>query len=626
MNIAKTMLALIFGEELRFSHGERVGLKYSLELAIKNRKLTIAMILTGFVAALLEGSTIAILVLATEVLAGTYRLDFIQSIWFVGGPLHEFSMSADKNILFISIVVVGVSAQVGKSLFHYLSRSTAIRIGIRVARELQEIVTYKIMQLPYSQVITYQSGSLAEILKHSGTVPRQIVSTILNKSILSVFLLAIYLAAMVAISLELTVIALIVAVIVSITLNKVVGTLRDLGKTMTDTMMDGMRITIEFLGAPRLIRVFNAGEYAKEKINAVRKKMLKTQQDADLLRARVEPSIDAITIISVGGFLIVGYTLLGEQINQATTQLLVFLLILNRMMPQVKSINQCRLHFSNLRRSMAVVGEFLDQSDESDICTGNIELSGPIKEIRFDDVSFRYSKARSNAIDKLCLSVQGGTTVAFIGMSGSGKTTVFDLVLGLYQPSKGSILVNEFQVSDLERDSWLGRFGVVEQEIVLINATVRENISFARFGYTDDQIREAAVMANADSFIREMPQGYDTVVGERGYRMSGGQRQRLALARSLLSDPEIMIFDEATSSLDTESELKIQNTLKNLQGTRTILVAAHRLSTIIDADLVVVLQNGQIVEKGKPSELLATSSKLSNLWNQQAKRSNFAED
>jgi ATP-binding cassette subfamily B protein len=225
--------------------------------------------------------------------------------------------------------------------------------------------------------------------------------------------------------------------------------------------------------------------------------------------------------------------------------------------------------------------------------------------IRFDNVSFSYpSRPGTPALQDFTLSIAPGERVAFVGPSGAGKTTTFQLLLRFYDLSAGRILVDGVDIAQARPEDVRGRIGVVPQETVIFGATARENIRFGRPEATDAEIEAAARAAAADEFIRALPQGYDTFLGERGTRLSGGQRQRIAIARAILKDPPILLLDEATSSLDAESERLVQEALEFLEKDRTTIVIAHRLATVLEADRIVVINEGRIVDIGRHDELV----------------------
>jgi ATP-binding cassette subfamily B protein/subfamily B ATP-binding cassette protein MsbA len=227
-----------------------------------------------------------------------------------------------------------------------------------------------------------------------------------------------------------------------------------------------------------------------------------------------------------------------------------------------------------------------------------------VHEIRFDDVEFEYREGRPVVRD-FSVSVRGGTVIALVGRSGAGKTTVTDLVARFHDPTKGRILLNGLDLRDLKLRSYRDLLAIVQQDVFLFDGTVRDNIAFGRFDATPEDCEQAARLANVHEFIVDLPEGYDTVIGERGVKLSGGQQQRLAIARAFLKSPQILILDEATSNLDTESEQLIQSAMAALLAGRTTFVIAHRLSTVRRADLILVMENGEVIERGTHVELMA---------------------
>jgi ATP-binding cassette, subfamily B, bacterial len=274
-------------------------------------------------------------------------------------------------------------------------------------------------------------------------------------------------------------------------------------------------------------------------------------------------------------------------------------LLLQPVWAIVSSISQTQKSMAAMERVFEAMEMPLDKPDRPDA----VDAPASVEEVRFDDVSFEY-RAGVPVIRNFSLLVPGGSIVALVGPSGAGKTTLTDLVARFYDPTSGALLLNGIDLRKLKLASYRSLLAVVQQETFLFDGTVRENIAYGRRGVSEDDIREAARRANAEEFILRLPEGYDTLIGERGFKLSGGQRQRLSIARAILADPQILILDEATSNLDTESEQLIQSALADLLASRTTFVIAHRLSTITHADLIVAMDAGQIREVGAHEELM----------------------
>jgi len=309
-------------------------------------------------------------------------------------------------------------------------------------------------------------------------------------------------------------------------------------------------------------------------------------------------SLGTIVLIYFGGRLVHGGAL-------PIADLVAYFLYLELLYQPVRALSNV---WENIQQAVAGadrVAELLDQEPDVAEKPDAIELTDrPRGEIRLEDVSFRYT-AGDMVLKSIDLDVQAGSVVALVGPTGVGKTTLAMLIPRFYDVTEGAIRLDGTDIRDLGLESLRSQISIVLQDVFLFHGSVRENIQFGRPGSTEDEMIEAARVANAEEFIKQLPEGYDTLIGERGVKLSGGQRQRLAIARAVLRDAPILILDEATSSVDTETELLIQQALEWLMVGRTTLVIAHRLSTIHKADSIVVLQEGAIVEQGTHDALMA---------------------
>ncbi len=309
----------------------------------------------------------------------------------------------------------------------------------------------------------------------------------------------------------------------------------------------------------------------------------------------------------IGAIVVIGVSVLD--LGMAVVVAILF--ILYRLMPRVSGLNVSRQDLAGAMAALRAVKAAIEEPSQPKIISGNTPFKELHISIELRNVCFSYADG-SVVLRDVDFTIEKGKMTAIIGASGVGKSTLVDLILRHYDPVQGSILVDGVALTELDLSSWRTSIGLVSQDIFLFNDTVASNISLGRDHVTRESIIDAATQAYAHEFIQNLPQGYDTEIGDRGWNLSGGQRQRLALARAILKRPEILILDEATSSLDSESERMIQQYMSEIRGSCTMVVVAHRLSTIQGADKIVVLEDGTVVEEGTWDKLRAGSGVLAN--------------
>jgi subfamily B ATP-binding cassette protein MsbA len=368
---------------------------------------------------------------------------------------------------------------------------------------------------------------------------------------------------------------------------------------------------VEFINGIRTIQAFAAQEFERKRFYQSSSRVAESLIKITRLMSLVKPLSESIATAILVSLIIMAFNgiLIGKSLPVAS--LLTFFFVLFRLVPTLQDVNGTRVVLSGLEGAAVNVKELLRTDNKDYFPNGHLEFSGLKRAINLVSVDFGY-EPDNLVLHDISLTIERGKMTALVGGSGAGKSTLADLIPRFYDPTRGTILIDGVDLKTYEIKSLRQKLAVVSQDTFIFNANVRDNIAYALEGVEEADIVEAARQAYALEFIQQLPEGFDTQLGDRGVRLSGGQRQRLAIARALLRDPEILILDEATSALDSVSERLIQESLEKLSMGRTVIAIAHRLSTITRADQVVVLEQGRIVEQGKYQELLEQRGKL---WN-----------
>ena len=613
---SKYSLKAVFRYSIRsFNKDAQDGIRRSAGLLVDQRWQMALLIVAAISAALLEGGTMGLLGLAVSVLVGEFDLATELIKGRLGTSVDEFLETTSASGLFLLLVGVAVVAQFAKSIFLYVSQVMEIIIAYDMKREIQRESVGQLMAMSYGQVSQYSPGELAIVIDQSDVVAEGVngVANVVRATLM----LAAYITIMLVMSVKMTLATAMVAILLWLSLNRVITTLRELGNRAVDARMTLWRWTVEFLNAPRLLRVFNSTDFARDSINRARDEELFPERKGKIIQAAIKPAMEAITVLGAGAFLIVGYSLAGNGAQSVIPQLFVYVLVFYRLKPQISAFNDFRVKLAWMTRRFEFVGAFLRKSDKEFMRKGGLPFDGVQGQIRLESVYFRYPKTEVDVISNLSFSFDPGETVALVGPSGAGKSTVADLMLGLHKPRAGQILIAGQDLSALDQEQWRDGIGMVDQNVVLLNASVTENIRFGRVTASQEDVERAARLAHAHEFVIALEHGYDTSIGEKGFKLSGGQRQRIALARALVRNPAILILDEATSALDSISERHIQQAIEEMRNVRTVLIIAHRLSTIAKADRIVVLDHGCLVECGTRDELLQEGGQFAKMWNLQ---------
>ncbi|SFR32884.1 ABC transporter ATP-binding protein [Halorubrum sodomense] len=377
------------------------------------------------------------------------------------------------------------------------------------------------------------------------------------------------------------------------------------------------------LGGIQVIKSSNTERYESDRVDDVSMDYFDANWDAITTRIKFFPALRVLAGIGfvltfiVGGLWVFQETPPGPFTGELSVGMfVVFILYTQRFIWPMAQFGQIINMYQRARASSARIFGLMDEPSRLAEDPGAEDLTVGNGDVVYDDVSFGYDE--ETIIENVDFSVEGGETLALVGPTGAGKSTVLKLLLRMYDVDEGAIEIDGQNVSDVTLRSLRRSIGYVGQSSYLFYGTVRENITYGTFDATDEEVREAAEAAEAHDFIENLPDGYDTMVGERGVKLSGGQRQRVTIARAVLKDPDILILDEATSDVDTETEMLIQRSLDRLTADRTTFAIAHRLSTIKDADTILVLEGGRIAERGTHDELLENDGLYAHLWGVQA--------
>lgn len=424
----------------------------------------------------------------------------------------------------------------------------------------------------------------------------------------------VFICILISISWQLTLAAPFILIWVPIVSQYVINRSQKYGEFLSQASRAFSGKFIEILNGIRLVK--STSSEARE-YNIIMQKIL-DREDAELkseMNYALTAPINEITAVSaLLAMIAIGRVLFANQIDSLSAVLLTYLFVLNRMMVVVGQLNSTRSRFANALPGAVIVSEFLRLDDKPMMKNGCIPYQGIQKEIRFEGVYFSYPNSSELVLENINLTIPRGTTLALVGGSGAGKSTLADLIPRFYDPTAGKITIDGIDLRDYDFTTLRKAMGIVSQDTFLFNDSVRNNISYPRPDASEAEIIQAAKLANAYDFIMQLPQGFDTEIGDRGVMLSGGQRQRIAIARALLSNPDILVLDEATSALDTVSEHLVQQAIERLSSDRTSIVIAHRLSTVQKADQIVVLEKGKIVEIGTHLELLKKNGYYTKLY------------
>ena len=530
--------------------------------------------------------------------------------------LGRYMDPGDKMGSLQVVVLIILAAITLKNVFAWLSGQLGAGLQELVTRDLRDTVYRHLVQLPLSYFQRTRTGQVVTRILTDTSQTKVLVTELVTRSLQSAAAIIVSIAFLLSLSWKLTLVSLVLAPLLIGLLQPILRKLRKRHRRLSNEYGEMTSIVQEAVSGIRLVKATGAEPHESQRFTDASGRYAKAMTRVSALGALSQPLTEvagtaiAVLVLWIGAReVLVDRTLDGGA-------LIAFLVLVLRMLQPLKQLSEVPAKAQASLASAERVFEVLDELSEAAIDTGTREVSVLREGVRFEQVSFTYGD--DAVLNDVSFDAPRGEIVALVGASGAGKSTLVDLVPRFNAPTSGRILLDGVDLQDIRLPSLRRLTGIVSQDTVLFNDTVRANIAFGAPGvYTQAQVEQAARAANAHQFITELPQGYDTVLGERGTRLSGGQRQRVAIARALLSDPPILILDEATSALDTESERLVQEAIDRLLAGRTVFVIAHRLSTVEHAQQILVLDRGRIVERGTHQALLAQRGAYQRLYNMQ---------
>lgn len=520
------------------------------------------------------------------------------------------------NILPFSSPVVGaavflVLVFLVKTIFTLLREILTSYFASRIHYQVRNEVMDRYADAHYQYILDNQQGTLLyNSLEAPGAVPG--VMDVGSKMATAIIKSAVIIALLVSI-LPLAALALVVAAVIYYAAMHYLSNRVSfgLGVAKTNASTSQTIITNEFLSGFRQIITLNVAKFWMGKLDKEYRTLRSVEVKEAAWNAVPRPVMELSALVLLLGLILAIWISNPGSVAGSLPKVGVFGVALAQLMQPLTSLGTLRMKLMTMLPVLDRIYEVIT-GPLPRRTSGGRELTDFSESIVFNNVSFGY-RGREPLFHDLNLKFEKGTVTAIVGSSGAGKTTIINLILGLFQPTGGNITVDGIPLQDIEQESWFNKIGFVSQEAFTYHASVSENILFGRDFHSTESVIEAAKFANAHEFISELPQGYDTVVGERGMKVSGGQQQRLAIARALLNSPEILIFDEATSNLDSISERTVQEAINGVSQDRTVIMIAHRLSTVSHADKILVFDGGRLVEQGRHEELLSLNGYYSQL-------------
>ena len=588
--------------------------------ARKEWRLISLNMLCNLLQAAAEGATLGVIFLAVDLLSRPQGTSINWSSKPVLGwvpQLADLLNSLPRTHLFLMLLGLAVLLKVGQGLAMYVGSVAVGFYANRTSARLTSMLHSQVLGFSFPCASRYRVGDLQYINNSGpGTVIAEI--NIISSLVLNLLMLITYLLVLINLSPLLLVAAIGMGGLLALVQKQLLPKIRSRAVEFTDLARELSSRMTENIQGLRVLHTSGQLDAADQGVANQTRALEINSRAQTRLNAVNAPIIVILPIVMIAVIAALSMVFFGGRSSGVLPSLVTFVVALQRLNGTFGNLSQSLVQLRNNSASLDLLNSFLNESDKQFRRRGGQPFVAIECDIKLENVYLRYSPELEPALTNINLILPKGQTIALVGSSGAGKSSIADLLAGLYEPTEGEILIDGTKLTSFDLVSWQQRLGVVSQDTFLFNATIAENIAFGTPDINRQDIEMAAEQAQAAHFIRMLPNGFETLVGERGYRLSGGQRQRLSLARAILRDPELLILDEATSALDSESERLVQQAIDRFERKHTVLVIAHRLSTIVNADLICVLEKGRIVEKGNHSALISLEGRYASLWSQQS--------
>ncbi len=571
------------------------------------------------VEAFTEGATLGVVFLAVQVITPATAAPFNWASFPLLGSvpsLVAWLNGLPANTLFLSLLVLAVILQALQSVTRFVNQVSVGYFAARCKALVTSRIHSQVLAMSFPCASGYKVGDLAENAAQGPEAIRIEIAQI-SAILVGVLLCITYLIVLLRLSPLLLLAVIAMGAMITLLQKQLVPRIQSGSMAVMQAQVAVNSRVIENFQGLRLLHTSGQRQASAQHVRSGMGELEHLLRRQTRRQSVVGPFTSFLPILTITLIAALSVLLLGGRSTGVLPSLVTFVLALQKLNSRMGIL---AINFNELADN---TGRFerlnnILSSVDKDFCrVGGLSFVALKREICFEGVTLQYASDLVPAIQDVSFTLPRGQMLALVGPSGAGKSSIADLLTGLYSPTSGRILIDGVNIDSLDLESWQQRLGVVSQDTFLFNATVQENIAFGTPGVSRAQIESACSAAQAAGFIENMPQGYDTLVGERGYRLSGGQRQRLSLARAILRDPELLILDEATSALDSQSERLVQEAIERFERNHTVLVIAHRLSTIVRADQILVLERGRIVQRGTHASLLSTGGRYKSLWDLQ---------